>query len=59
MNDFSGSKTLILSLVGLTAVLLGIVLLLLTRWYAGLVLVIPAGALNVMQLKKYFEAKRK
>lgn len=59
MNDFSSTRTLVLSIVGLAVILLGIVLLILTRWYAGLILVIPAGFLNVMQLKKYFEAKRK
>ena len=59
MNDFSSTRTLVLSIVGLAVILLGIVLLILTRWYAGLILVIPAGALNVMQLKKYFEMKKK
>lgn len=49
-NVWSETKTLILSVIGTLLVLFGIFLLILTRWYVGLILVIPVGALNVFQL---------
>lgn len=49
-NVWAETKTLIVSIIGTLLVLFGIVLLILTGWYVGMILIVPIGALNVFQL---------
>ena len=49
-NVWAETKTLIISVIGTLIVLFGLFLLILTRWYIGLILLVPIGALNVFQL---------
>lgn len=56
---FSDKKALFLLILGLSLCVIGIILMLFTRFYAGLFLLVPLSVFYIYQLVLFFRSRNK